>query len=95
MNSDLYRLFYIGKKSIYETLRKAKHLKIVFVKEKALKRFGQGTLIYYYDDTKISLKFPWVVMKNEVYRKMEKFSQCSFLRMRGVGLPPMNSLKMT
>ncbi len=57
-DSDLYRLFYKGNKSISETLREFKRLKIVLVAEQWLEDFGHGTTVYFFDEDRIKPRFP-------------------------------------
>ena len=83
VNSDLYRLFYIGSNSFYERLRRAKNLKIVFVKEKELERFGQGTLVYYYDETRITPKFPLVSVEETSLSEKGEILAMFFFKIEG------------
>jgi hypothetical protein len=57
-NSELYRIFFKGKNSFYEILRRAKRLKIVLVKHKGLEKAGKGVTIYFYDEDTIRVAFP-------------------------------------
>lgn len=63
--SNLYRFFYDsrwnqqrGRRSVYDILKSATHLKIVIVQHKTLEKRGSGVSIYYYDEDKIKPKFP-------------------------------------
>lgn len=63
--SNLYRLFYDsgwnqqkGRRSFYDILKSAKHLKILIARHKSLEKYGSGVSVYYYDEDKIKPKFP-------------------------------------
>ena len=57
-SSNIYQLFFGGKKSFYQILRKAKKLKIVLIKYEGLEEHGEGVSAYYYDSDRLKLKFP-------------------------------------
>jgi hypothetical protein len=63
--SDLYRLFYDtqwmrkqGARSFYDILKSAKEPRIILQKDKDIEDLGIGIDVFYYDESKVKLKFP-------------------------------------
>ncbi len=79
-DSELYHYFYAdqwnrqrGSRSYFEILNSAKMLKTIIVAHKDLVNLGGGVTVYYYDEDKLNLKFPFddekelsLVMKGEI-----------------------------
>ncbi len=79
-DSELYHFFYAdqwnrqrGSRSYFEILNSAKKLKTIILAHKDLVNLGGGVTVYYYDEDKLNLKFPFddekelsLVMKGEI-----------------------------
>lgn len=57
-DSDLYRYFYSGKNSAYNHFKKSKSYKILIFRDQSLYGNQEWINIFYYDETKCSLKIP-------------------------------------
>lgn len=56
--SDLFHYFYSDKKSAYNRFKKSKLFKIIIFKDQSLYGNQEWINIFYYDETKVSLKTP-------------------------------------
>lgn len=85
-DSELYRFLYntnfvekTGKKrkSVYDLLKASKKLKIILVGREPLSVFG--VTAYYYDESKIKLKFPLItIQKQNLW--LVKYVACGFIK---------------
>jgi len=57
-NSDLYKILYTGKTSVFKFFRSAKSIDIALFRHTDLEQHGQGTTACYYDKGKIKPQWP-------------------------------------